>query len=472
MNHMRWMAAVSLLLLAAEAGAQESLPWSRQPLVVQLHLEMPASPAWCEAIAADFADRLGPRLALESGGALKPTMDWRYAWGAALWSAPDAAPPTAATAQPIESDEGGSSIDKLVWLRLDDERGVLLATAREWDVLMGRWGPTLTRTIEDSARSLSDAVQLVRDVVSPLARVERVQGARAWLQVRPSPFPDRRGATTVGEGDLFQAYLLRENSEDEDARTVIPWTFLRTSSLEGNQIETEVVSALRGAVAARRRSRTQVVAIRIPAASGATTLSLTTGDGRPAADVTALAVDQVAQTTTSLGRPNRRGEVVVPPSEMGLLSVVYVRRGDALLARLPLVPGLQPTLHAELRNDDARLRAEALLKDLQEQAVDAAAASRALAARIEAHLKRQEFELARTLLDRYRKLPTRQQLELELDRLRSPDADEASRRQIDRLVADTRTLIQQALDPQDAEALQAKVVQAEANRLFAPDPTE
>ena len=67
---------------------------------------------------------------------------------------------------------------------------------------------------------------------------------------------------------------------------------------------------------------------------------------------------------TFVGRTNWNGILKVEPTE-DPLRLLYVKNGGAILARLPLVPGLYSQVVADLSGDDIRLQAEAYIRVLR-----------------------------------------------------------------------------------------------------------
>jgi hypothetical protein len=101
--------------------------------------------------------------------------------------------------------------------------------------------------------------------------------------------------------------------------------------------------------------------------------------------------------TVLLGRTDRQGRVTVPPGD-GPLRVLLARHGAALLACLPMVPGLEPACTAEIPNDDRRLEAEGLASGLQYELIDLVTRREVLFARARARIKAGKFDEAEELI--------------------------------------------------------------------------
>ena len=88
------------------------------------------------------------------------------------------------------------------------------------------------------------------------------------------------------------------------------------------------------------------------------------------------------QSTELIGRTDWRGELWIERDARQPIQLLFVRNGQQLLGKLPLVPGDQPLLVAPLRDDELRLEAEGFLLGVQENLVDLVARREVLAVRI------------------------------------------------------------------------------------------
>lgn len=114
-----------------------------------------------------------------------------------------------------------------------------------------------------------------------------------------------------------------------------------------------------------------------------------------------------------LGRTGWDGTLEVAQSDT-LLRIVYLKNGAQLLARLPMVPGLEPTLLASVPDDAPRLQAEGFIKGLQGQLMDLEAQREILKARFMMRIDEGKLDEAQKLLEEIKQLPTREDLRLQL----------------------------------------------------------
>ena len=160
-----------------------------------------------------------------------------------------------------------------------------------------------------------------------------------------------------------------------------------------------------------------------------------------------------------LGRTDWSGSLDVGQSDTPL-RIVYLKNGAQLLARLPMVPGLEPMLIASVPDDAPRLQAEGFVKGIQGQLMDLEAQREILKARFMLRIgeaaalsgeeKVAKLKEAQALLEEIKQLPTRNDLGLQLDaqqnqQIVSPVASVQSR--IDQLYAKLREALGKYLSP-------------------------
>jgi len=160
------------------------------------------------------------------------------------------------------------------------------------------------------------------------------------------------------------------------------------------------------------------------------------------------------QATELVGRTDHNGVLSIPAANFPL-QVLYVKHGGALLARLPMVPGLKPNLEAEIMDDDRRLAAEGFITALQENLVDLVVLREILITRFHIRLesgKQKDLEPARQRLDELESLYER--LDIFRDELttRRKEVEKAAgdgwdKAKVLKLYDDTDTILVNYLDP-------------------------
>jgi hypothetical protein len=159
-------------------------------------------------------------------------------------------------------------------------------------------------------------------------------------------------------------------------------------------------------------------------------------------------------STQWLGRTDLEGSILIPPTPE-LLRVVYIRNGGQLLAKLPLVPGLEDSVDASVIDDDQRLAAESVIMATQEELLDVVTRRAVLAARISAAIGAGNPKQADELLVQLYGLRTRDQFTQQLDQQRKKlvSEDPLIERRIDLMFAKIRKLIVENLDPNEVDKI-------------------
>lgn len=146
------------------------------------------------------------------------------------------------------------------------------------------------------------------------------------------------------------------------------------------------------------------------------------------------------------------------------LVMLYVKSGSTVVARVPLVPGLNELETAELPDDSLRLQAEAHVRGFQGRVLDLIGLRNLLAARVRLNAKKGNLDSARRALDQLRGLADFNKMNDELNRIQQtilqqadPNIPQSTQTQIDRMFKVTRDMLQ--------TYLQTETV-AEASRLL------
>ena len=86
------------------------------------------------------------------------------------------------------------------------------------------------------------------------------------------------------------------------------------------------------------------------------------------------------------------------------LYLYYVKNGDTLLARLPIVNGMKPMEQADLPDDRRRLETEAFLKGLQGEILDLVIRRKVLESRIKQEIRKKDMAKAEKLLEELKRV--------------------------------------------------------------------
>ncbi len=131
---------------------------------------------------------------------------------------------------------------------------------------------------------------------------------------------------------------------------------------------------------------------------------------------------------------------------------LYVKSGDVVLARLPVVPGISPLEKAELADDSRRLEAEAFMRGFQGEILDLIGLRALLSSRINRLVAQNKMKEAEKVLVELRSLNDYSAMVDGLDRLQRKVLDESNgpitlgaKSRIDRLFQSTREMMQKFL---------------------------
>jgi hypothetical protein len=171
---------------------------------------------------------------------------------------------------------------------------------------------------------------------------------------------------------------------------------------------------------------------------------------------------------TFIGRTDWNGRLMIERSE-DPFRLLYVKNGGAVLARLPIVPGLNPKEVADLSGDDMRLQAEAYIRGVQNSIIDLVAIRKLFEARIHLRLQKGEMKKAETLMNALRDQPSNEKLATDMGKkqtmflkvLGTRNANQ--RRKVDEMFTITRELLSAQINPQLVRALEADMIAAIKN---------
>lgn len=177
---------------------------------------------------------------------------------------------------------------------------------------------------------------------------------------------------------------------------------------------------------------------------------------------------------TFIGRTDWDGRLRIEPTKAPF-RLLYVKNGGAVLARLPIVPGLHEFDVADLSGDDTRLQAEAYIRGVQNAIIDLVAVRELFRARIQLRLKRGEMEKAQTLMEALRDQPSNEELANDMGKrqtyfnnLLAGSGNANQRAKVDQMFVITRELLTSHINGRLINNLEAEVAAARKNGGKAP----
>ncbi|XZE44242.1 hypothetical protein SH467x_003842 [Pirellulaceae bacterium SH467] len=176
-----------------------------------------------------------------------------------------------------------------------------------------------------------------------------------------------------------------------------------------------------------------------------------------------IAIDESAPKAPPKPPKPPKGEVQINVP----LYLYYVKNGDTLLARLPIVTGYYPFDEAKLPDDRRRLETEAFLKGLQNEVLDLVVRRKILESRVNSKLKEGKLSEAQAILEDLKRIKNYERMSEQIESVQRRATDESRGRvgpvlqkKIDEMVDSTRKIMQQWLQDDLLRDLENKVNEA------------
>jgi hypothetical protein len=149
------------------------------------------------------------------------------------------------------------------------------------------------------------------------------------------------------------------------------------------------------------------------------------------------------------------------------LYLYYVKNGETLLARLPIITGYRDRENADLPDDRLRLQAEGFLKGLQGEMLDIVARRKILESRIQRKIEEGKLDDASTLIDDLKKVKNYESMSTQIQAIqRRVFVNESGyipapvEKRIEDMLDTTRVLMQKYLQTDLVRELEIKLIEA------------
>jgi len=406
-------------------------------------------------------------------------------------------------------------VQKIYLLALEARGAGFAPSGREWDPLTGRLGPLVHRDPEYDPREIAEGLlALVHELFRPIVSVEQSRSSPPHVRARAGDFsppdPSWQPMTPERIFEVFYCYLTPEKTIDRVQQ--VPWTYLGVGDdVDRGLAGFSVTSGLRSAIGPRRR--VQTVALGITRRGTGTRLKLMTrppsrqplagveveidspplseggaggvaSDSIPGSETTETAasdsspagnggpgdVDSDATPLKKGGSGGVGSQAARVPSKLvadrnGVVELsaaaaptgkpiwLNVRSGQALLARVPFVPGVHDEEVLELGDDTLRLDTEASIALLQAELVDTVARRAVLMSLSRSRANAGKFDEVDELLKELNEMRKAPSFERELNGIRIPAIkaaraarDRTAELRIEKLCTETSELVRNYLD--------------------------
>jgi len=361
--------------------------------------------------------------------------------------------------------------DKLIMVGVRREDSGFSVHAREFDCRSQMWSTAARRDVVSAERLPAEIFRAVAQAFVPVARILEVDesNVRALLRAGGLLVVDKDGVLTtnkespawIPENAVLIPVMRRTLRKKVKGKvqavqetSIVEWTFANVDQVDlakEPELVCTIYSAMRAPLGGKRGSRNQRTLRLAKPNLDATALYLTNRDKepKPVAGYEIYSVLPGAKESKLLGTTDWEGSIALERGSSSL-QILYVRSGSRVLARLPVVPGLYGTLTAKMFSDDVRLRAEGIVRGMQNNLLNLIATRQSLSVQTRAALEKKEVDKANLLMDEFRKLETGSaffvKLEEQAKGLEGKDAREQEK--ISAMFNELRRLVGEHLSPE------------------------
>ena len=386
-------------------------------------------------------------------------------------------------------------LDKIYATSLRYENGVYELGVAEFDTNARVRVLTAKRSFRNLETLPAQIFSCLKEVFSPIAQVDYngvTDGKTARIKIRAAAMVadvEAGSPIMMQKGDVLRPVVRKNDRSTQapeyDGVIEVTWTYMYINDLTVQEDEDlgvlrtngngkgQVISTftmLRNPIAARRNTLQEKYGLLVRPVQESSLLKIVANDREnytlQGYNVYAKSpkIDPEAEgdaPTLLIGQTDWRGAIEVTQDifqNQGTtkLVVIYVRNGQQVLARLPIVPGYRALEEVKLPNDDYRLQYEAFFVGFQNSILDYTVQQAVYKIRIEHHINKDEEEKARKLLKELSKVPSAVALndvlsKREVSLQDDPNIDANTKRKIEGMFEKTRKLINEYLQGNDVE---------------------
>ena len=388
------------------------------------------------------------------------------------------------------AEQDAVDADKAFLITVEAQGSAYQVSGREWDRFTETLGPLVTRTVYIRNTLGITVARVVQQLFRPVLEIRSTDALSATVRIRagellPLDSPD----ALLTSGALFQPffrYLDREHRVR--AIQLVPWTYLRVEQIERSLAHGTLISGLRSPIGSGPRRRVEIMAIAVHPHAEETQLRLVNQRDRtrplvgyqvlvfnnlpqrPSSDQEATDAEDPEKPLSVLS--DRNGSVTVSIDAEHPLRWIYVRSGEAVLARVPIVPGTQPRMTIAVPDDSLQMEVEGRLARLQAELIDVVARRAVLITVLQRFGQAGKWDRVDKVLAELETLPQTKYFQSQLEAIRFPAVKAAQEQRlrvveskIQKACRDTKELIEHHLDDSKLRDVKAEV--AELRKLDA-----
>jgi len=357
--------------------------------------------------------------------------------------------------------------DKIFIVSIDSNSTPLRVEVVELDCLMRHFSPVVSSQALDFTSLPAVVGQAVIEAFAPVVRIEDAGQKTAVGLVRAAGLITEKDNPVLIDTGAFLLPLIRKDDRNGNPSAIgkIPWCFLHVKKVAGTRVDMEMYAGRAGGLQGRKNNRTFKWALKTRPVGPGSTIRLhaagSVNEPLVGYEIYEKKLDGIEMTL--VGRTDWDGRILVNKTDAAM-RLLYVKNGGAVLARLPIVPGLTSIEVADLLGDDQRLRAEAYVRGTQNAIVDLVAIRTLLAARIRLRLEKGQMTEAKELLQALKDQPTYENIAADMGKkiVQIKGRNSIEQRKIDGLFALTRDMLVKNINSKLLRDLEVDVAAAEA----------
>ncbi len=385
-------------------------PWVLQPYRVQVFVSFETDPLLSAATQKQTIKKLQQHLQAQFHQMWELDV---FPAASENWYTADQLTSLSSDALPASLFESES--DKVFFATLHQEAGNYFVQTREWDASSRTLGSLHKSVVASRREIVAHLGKAISEAFRPITELEVVhEDGKIEFLIRAGEYPPRNpGMQQFREGDFLVPYLRYVDRKREVQKIQpLPWTYMQVQSVERSRVALSITSAFGNPVAAKRR-RVEIHAMRIRPYLPQTEIFIyPRGEKQnPLVGCRCEVMDRVPTEEDKVEdrlklETDRRGIVTVPVVEKSPLQYLYVYSGQALLAKVPFIPGYSPLLEVEVPDDRPRLNVEGEVSLLQGELIDIIATREVLMARTRGAAKAKRWDDVGSFLSQLQDLPT------------------------------------------------------------------
>lgn len=278
--------------------------------------------------------------------------------------------------------------DKVVLLEIEIKGDLFVLYAREIDIRTRTLGAEIAVYLSDPEKIPQVCFEAICTVFAPIGLIEQLEGESVKIRMRGAELQTvQEIGVPLDQGAVFVPFV-RSMERDGSLKSIIrvPWTALVYENRSGSRVTAKINSGIRSPISSRRRGRQEQLALRIGLPETPTHLKLVArvADSETANSLLKYRIYEKNDDDpkgTMIGETGFDGTFTLSPEPDKELRLLYVRQGNALVARLPVIRGLDSEREVPIPDSPVRLAAEATLLGIQEELIDMVARREILLAR-------------------------------------------------------------------------------------------